>query len=198
MGDLLAQPYCGNWFVWVKHEYSFLFPVLPDVTRYHRILCNLERIFADYSLVLANSLEEDTTYSVDSKPLPICKYKRRKHPRAQGEVARGYGTQGAVFGFKLHAITNNSQMVCRFAVVPANVADVTMGKALLHPEYDDLERVLGDKAYLGTGAWTPPKSNARGCLQSTSTALRKMTLIRFGGKKRVGFVCNDKNLPQRS
>jgi len=161
IGDLLAQPYSGDWFVWVKHEYALLFPCLPDVSRYYRVLCNLERIFADFALVLANSLEDDTTYSIDSKPVPICKYKRRKHPRAQGEAARGYGTQGPVFGFKLHAITNNVQMVCRFAVVPANFADVTLGQALLHPEYDELERVLGDKAYLGTGAWTPPKRNAK-------------------------------------
>ena len=34
MGDLLTQPYSGNWFTWVKHEYAFLFPSLPDLTRY--------------------------------------------------------------------------------------------------------------------------------------------------------------------
>ena len=39
---------------------------------------------------------------------------------------------------------------------------------------------------------------ARGCLQSTSTALREMSWIGFRGKKRVGFVCNDENLPQQS
>ena len=33
VGDLLAQPYGGNWFVWVKHEYAVLFPSLPDLTR---------------------------------------------------------------------------------------------------------------------------------------------------------------------
>ena len=161
MDDLLAQPYSGNWFEWVKHEYANLFPSLPDLTRYYRVLGNLERIFADFALVLSNSLQDDTTYSIDSKPIPICKYKRRNHPRAQGEAARGYGTQGAVFGFKLHAITNNAQMVCRFAIVPANFADPTMGQALLHTEYDELERVLGDKAYVGTGAWTPPRRNAK-------------------------------------
>jgi len=46
-------------------------------------------------------------------------------------------------------------------VVPANDADVTLGKALLDPAHDELKRVLGDKAYLGTGVWTPPKSNAK-------------------------------------
>jgi len=88
LGDLLAQPYSGDWFVWVKHEYAFLFPCLPDVSRYYRVLCNLERIFADFALILANTLEDDTTYSIDSKPVPICKYKRCKHPRAQGEADR--------------------------------------------------------------------------------------------------------------
>ena len=60
MGDLLAQPYSGNWFEWVKHEYANLFPSLPDLTRYYRVLGNLERIFADFALVLSNSLQDDT------------------------------------------------------------------------------------------------------------------------------------------
>jgi len=29
MGDLLAEPYSGDWFVWVKHEDATLFPSLP-------------------------------------------------------------------------------------------------------------------------------------------------------------------------
>lgn len=29
---------------------------------------------------------------------------------------------GGVWGFKLHAVINNVQMMCRFAIVPANEA----------------------------------------------------------------------------
>lgn len=77
------------------------------------------------------------------------------------EAARGFSTLGPVYGFKLHAVVNNASMIVRFAVVAANAADVTVARALLNPLEDDLERVLGDRAYLGCGVWAPSRSNAR-------------------------------------
>jgi hypothetical protein len=77
------------------------------------------------------------------------------------EAAKGYGTMGGVFGFKLHAIASNSAMLCRFAIVPANEADVSVARALLNSEYDELDRIMADKAYVGLGVSTPPKANAK-------------------------------------
>ena len=62
-----------------------------------------------------------------------------------------------MYGFKLHALsTLDGQIV--FAISPAHEADVTVARALL----DEPERslTLGDRAYLGCGSDTPPKSNA--------------------------------------
>ena len=114
---------------------------------------------ADFALCLANTIDDETTYSTDSKPIPVCHMKRNKMPRAmteartarkvlscEQEAAKGYGTMGGVFGFKLHAVVNNAQMLCRFAIVPANEADVSVARALLNPEYDELYRILADKA----------------------------------------------------
>ena len=53
---------------------------------------------------------------------------------------------GGVFGFKLRAVVNNALMLCRFAIVPANEADITVARALLTPECDDFDRILADKA----------------------------------------------------
>ena len=76
------------------------------------------------------------------------------------EASSGFSTQGPVFGFKLHAIVSDLQMICRFAIVSANEADPTVGKALLNPETDELDRILGDKAYLSCGVFTPSRTNA--------------------------------------
>lgn len=160
VGEMMGQSRSGTWFMLVAQMRKDLFPTLPDVTRYHRILKNLERIWADFALCLANIVYPDTTYSIDSKPIPICKRKRKAFYRAMTEASSGFSTQGPVFGFKLHAIVNNLQMICRFAIVSANEADPTVGKALLDPAQDELDRVLGDKAYLGCGVFTPPKTNA--------------------------------------
>ena len=52
-------------------------------------------------------------------------------------------------------------MMCRFAIVPANEADVTVARCLLNTNEDELDRILGDKAYLGMGIFTPSRENAK-------------------------------------
>ena len=79
VGDLLNQADTGLWFSLVKGTFKELFPVLPGESRYYRILNNLERIWADFALFLTAE-HEVLAYSVDSKPLPVCKFKRHKRP----------------------------------------------------------------------------------------------------------------------
>lgn len=146
---------------------------------------------ADFALCLANQCENDTTYAGDSKPLPICKDKRRFQPRAMTEAARGFSTSGAVFGFKLHSIVNNAQMFCRFAITPANEADPTVFKALVNADEDELDRILGDKAYVGCGIFTPPKSNAKQPMPWTRLmdGARKLVESAFSSLARGQFLC---------
>ena len=74
------------------------------------------------------------------------------------EATVGFSTQGAVYGFKLHALKATRGFIVRFAITPAHEADVRVARALL----DEQERsvTLGDKAYIGCGIYTPPKTNA--------------------------------------
>ena len=156
VGDLLNQADVGLWFKLVKREYKNLFPVLPDDTRYYRGLNKLERIWADLALALT-AQHSTWAYSVDSKPLPVCKFKRHNRPRAMTEATVGFSTQGAVYGFKLHALTTTRGLIV-FAVVAAHEADVTVARALL--DEPECNVTLGDKAYQGCGIYTPPKANA--------------------------------------
>ena len=113
VGELRSQDHVGNWFDSVKVEYAALFPELPHRTRYYRVLKRLERIFADFALRFARS---DTLHVIDSKPLPICKGVRWKRPRAMTEATSGRGGLGWFYGFKLHAVTNQQGVICRFAI----------------------------------------------------------------------------------
>lgn len=194
VGELLRESSSEHWYVWVNYYFKSLFPKLPSVSRYHRVLKNLERIFADFALCLANQVDLDTTYAIDSKPIPICKDKRRFQPRAMTEATRGFSTSGAVFGFKLHAIVNNTLMFCRFAIVPANEADPTVGKVLLEDEQSILKRMLGDKAYLGCGIYTPSRKNAKVPLDWTKLmdGARKLIETAFSSLTRGQHLC----LPQ--
>ncbi len=154
---LLNQADVRLWFNLVKREYCRLFPLLPDDTRYDRVLKNLERVWADLALALT-AHHAPLAYTVDSKPLPVCKFKRHRRPQAMTEATVGFGAQGPVYGFKLHALSTLDGQIVKFAIVPAHEADVTVARALL----DEAEQgvTLGDKAYLGCGVYTPPKANA--------------------------------------
>lgn len=161
VGEILHEAHSGTWFLLVRRFGKHLFQKLPDITRYYRIMRNLERIWADLALCLANTVDDETTYSIDSKPIPICDLKRSSFPRAMTEAIYGYSTMGGVWGFKLHAVVNNVQMLCRFAIVPANEADITVARCLLNANEDEFDRILGDKAYLGMGIFTPSRENAK-------------------------------------
>lgn len=120
------------------------------------MLTKLERIWADLALALT-AHQVPLAYIDDSKPLPVCKFKRHRRPRAMTEATVGFSTQGAVYGFKLHALsTLDGQIV--FAISPVHQADVTVARALLDKSERSL--TLSDKAYLGCGVYTPPKTNA--------------------------------------
>jgi hypothetical protein len=80
VGEILNQAKTGVWFMIIKNQFKHLFKQLPDLTRYYRILRNLERVMADFALCLANTVDDTTTYSADSKPIPICHIKRYKFP----------------------------------------------------------------------------------------------------------------------
>ena len=186
VGEIMHEAHAGTWFLLVSRFCKHLFKTLPNITRfltikctyghgrYYRIMRNLERIWADLALCLANTVDDDTTYSVDSKPIPICDLKRSGFPRAmteartarkvlscEQEAIYGFSTMGGVWGFKLHAVVNNVQMLCRFAIVPANEADVMVARCLLNSNEDEFDRILGDKAYLGMGIFTPSRENAK-------------------------------------
>ena len=167
----------GYGICWSSQTISHFFQCC--LSRFYRISRNFERIYADLALLIA---EHDGIYLIDSQPVPIvlgktahhkgakfqpsgparCKGVRYTRDRLLSEAASGRG--GATkrfYGFRLHAICTGTGAVCRFAVVPANEHDVTVAKCLLDGRYDDLHCLIGDKAYLGLGIYTPPKQNAK-------------------------------------
>ena len=159
VGEMLQQKNQGLWYLLVQREYKSLFPDLPHLSRFYRVSRNFERIYADLAMLMA---QHDGVYLIDSKPLPICKGVRYPRERNLTEASSGRG--GATrrfYGFKLHAVCTGQGSICRFAIVPANESDVTVGKCLLSEQHDELNSVIGDKGYQGLGIYTPPKANVK-------------------------------------
>ncbi len=159
VGEIMQQKNQGLWYLLVKAEYKQLFPVLPELSRFYRIQRNFERIYADLALLVA---EHDGIYTIDSQPLPICKGVRYTRDRQMSEADSGRGGATKKFyGFRLHAICTGTGAICRFGIAPANEHDIKVARCLLAERYDDLHSIIGDKAYVGLGIYTPPKQNAK-------------------------------------
>lgn len=156
VGEIMAQPYESVWYWLVQQNHCDLFPCLPEYSRYHRVLRNAEKLWAELAcLVVGNS---PLPKLIDSKPLPIAKGKRQTWAKLP-EACYGFSTMGSVYGFKLHAVVNLQGLFERWGIVPANEADVTVARTLL--EAWEGETVLGDKAYLGSSVTTPKRNNQK-------------------------------------
>ena len=172
VGELLAQPFESTWYWVVQQRFHDLFPRLPELhevprrdSRYHRVLRNAEPLLAGLALSwtrrhpergLSASVvsKQSQLHIIDSKPLPIAKGKRGDWARLPA-AAKGFSTMGMVFGFKLHALTNEQGLFEKWAFAPANESDVTLAHNLLEGLEQHL--VLGDKAYIGSSACTPKR-----------------------------------------
>ena len=154
VGELLAQPFESTWYWLVQQRFQDLFPSLPEYSRYHRVLRNAEPLLAGLALSVVSKRSQ--LHLIDSKSLPIAKGRRADWARLP-EAAKGFSTMGMVYGFKLHALTNEQGLFEKWAFAAANESDVTLAHALL----EGLEQhvVLGDKAYLGSAACTPKRKN---------------------------------------
>lgn len=154
VGELLAQPFESTWYWLVQQRFYDLFPSLPEYSRYHRMLRNAEPLLAGLALSVVS--KQPQLHLIDSKPLPVAKGKRAEWARLP-EAAKGFSTMGMVFGFKLHALTDEQGLFEKWAFAPANHSDVLLAGELL----EGLEKhlVLGDKAYIGSSACTPKRKN---------------------------------------
>lgn len=112
VGELLGEALQEKWLAQVRFTYCWLFPELPERTRYLRIQLNLERIYADLALRFPH-FDDETVYVIDSKPLVYCAGARYRRPRAMSEASSGrgrhggYSVKGRFYGFKLHAIMDD-------------------------------------------------------------------------------------------
>ncbi len=154
VGELLAQPFESTWYWLVRETFRELFPSLPEYSRYHRVLRNAEPLLA--ALALSVVTEQSQLHLIDSKPLSVAKGKRADWAKLP-EAAKGFSTMGMVYGFKLHALTNEQGLFEKWAFAPANQSDVILAHELLEGCNDTL--VLGDKAYIGASVCTPKRKN---------------------------------------
>lgn len=148
------QLYFSCWWRFVKLNFC---PHLPSLTqandRLERLLHTIEAVCVEI---------EDLDFCViDSLPLPVARSKRATRCKVR-EATLGYGTQGSVYGFKLHAWSTLNGKLAQYVIRPANQHDLIAGYDLnAHWVAYGAPRIIGDKAYLDGANLTPPKKNAK-------------------------------------
>ena len=151
---LHKYPYFSRWWAFLRKNFFPHFPSLTQaVTRLARLTPWIESI--------AVRVEDHDFVVVDSQPLNVCRLKRASRCSFPGATF-GYGSQGSVYGFKLHAWTTLNGQIAQYTVRPANLHDLTVGYELNRRwvEYG-APKQIGDKAYQDGSYLTPPKKNAR-------------------------------------
>ncbi|WP_420594353.1 IS982 family transposase [Deinococcus sp.] len=150
---VFKHPYASVWWSMLREDRPGLPSYTQAYTRGTRLLEQLEAIVSPPQLC--------AEVIIDSMPLPVCRPKRGGQCVFPG-ARWGYGTQGQVFGYKLHAWVCPQGRILQYLVKPANLHDTTVGFELNQrwPEFGG-PKIVGDKGYCCLGFIFPPKKNTR-------------------------------------
>jgi IS5 family transposase len=144
-------------FLWskLKKDYADRFPDLIHRTRYNARRKSLR----DWMVVCSDIWSEqisvgETTFIVDSIPIPICKMSREKSVRIcrkscdEYKASKGWSAteRNYFIGYKLHLITSSTGVFQEYALWPANVHDIHFLKQMKETHLLKCE-LLGDRAY---------------------------------------------------
>ncbi|AZI41888.1 IS982 family transposase [Deinococcus psychrotolerans] len=150
---VFKHPYASVWWNILCEDRPGLPSYTQAYTRGVRLLAQLEAV--------VSPPQQCAGVIIDSMPLPVCRPKRAKGCAFPG-ARWGYGTQGHVFGYKLHAWVSPQGRILQYLVKPANLHDTTVGFELNQrwPDFDG-PKIIGGKGYCCLGFVFPPKKNTR-------------------------------------
>lgn len=150
---VFKHPFPSIWWQMLREDRSGLPSYTQAYTRGLRLLDRLEAV--------ASPARRCTEVIIDSMPLPVCRPKRGKRCAFPG-ARWGFGTQGDVYGYKLHAWVTPEGEIVQYLLKPANLHDTTVSYELNRrwPEFGG-PKIIGDKGYCCLGYVFPPKKNSR-------------------------------------
>src|SRR5260221_8764775 len=154
---MLAQdfiPYPGEtqYVGYIRANYGREFPKLVDQSQYNRRARNLrylvEMLRRQWLAVLG--VEDPKQLLVDTKPIPVMGYKRRKsHSDFAGSAAYGHCAARNLnyFGYKLVMLTTLDGLPVVYDLVPANTDERDAADVVLQRVKDC--DIFGDKGFIG-------------------------------------------------
>lgn len=130
-----------------QHVQGHLQQEFPQLVSYSRFVSLMPRVLlALWAYALSRCGRCTGISFIDSTPLAVCHNRRiPRHRVFQGIAARGQGSMGWFYGFKLHLVVNQYGQVLAFWLTPGNVDDRKPVPRLAKKLFGKL---FGDRGYL--------------------------------------------------
>ena len=172
--DFIPFPSETQFVEFIRANYLELFPKLVDQSQFNRRARWLRLLVEELSRhwIAQKGLLNQSCYLLDTKPIPVVGYKRKKsHSDFAGNANYGYCASRDLkyFGYKLVTICTVNGLPVVYDLVPANLDERLAAEAVIdHLSFCD---IFADKGFIGlewqtqifdqTGnlIWTPRRSN---------------------------------------
>jgi hypothetical protein len=150
--DYIPYPGETQYLGYIRANHSDLFPDLVDQSQFNRRARRLrflvEALRRDWLMDLGT--EQQTTYLIDTKPIPVVGYKRSKSRsdfRGSADFGHCASRNLNYFGYKLVMVTTLDGIPVVYDLVPANTDERKAAEAVI--DRMTHATVLGDKGFLG-------------------------------------------------
>ncbi len=150
--DYIPYPGETQYLGYIRANHGDLFPKLVDQSQFNRRARHLrylvEAMRCDW--LMAWGINQETTYLIDTKPIPVVGYKRSKRrSQFRGSADYGYcvGRKLHYFGYKLVMITTLDGLPVVYDLVAANRDERAAAEAVLDRMTN--AHLIGDKGFLG-------------------------------------------------
>jgi len=132
---------------YIQYVQKHLRAEFPQLVSYSRFVSLMPRVLLMLWAYAMSRCGHCTGISfIDSTPLSVCRNRRiPRHKVFQGIAARGKGSMGWFYGFKLHLVVNQYGQVLAFWLTPGNVDDRQPVPQLAQKLFGKL---FGDRGYL--------------------------------------------------
>ncbi|MEM6282801.1 MAG: IS982 family transposase [Chloroflexota bacterium] len=150
--DYIPYPGETQYLGYIRANHADLFPELLDQSQFNRRARGLryvvEALRRDWLMELG--VEQQTTYLIDTKPIPVVGYKRsksRSHFRGSADFGHCASRKMTSFGYKLVMVTTLDGIPVVYDLVSANTDERKAAEAVVDRIAN--AKLIGDKGFLG-------------------------------------------------
>jgi hypothetical protein len=157
VGEMFGIDSEKAWHGFVKKHFSYLFPDIPQRSRFNRRRRNLWKVTDFLRQKLLDYLPYGDILIVDSLPVPICDFKRAYFSKNQMKnsyingLRATYGhcatkSLGTYLGFRIHLVSSQQGLPLAYAVANADIDDREVLPEMISSFLNSI--TIGDKGYV--------------------------------------------------